>query len=129
MSRRQKFWMYGAIAFVVCTILILATAYGQGADPLHPRTRHIWALSLVAAAYVSFRGSLLVEKLTDQDLDATHNGSVSSVVTGWLKSRTGRQHAIDERMEARRQRVAAAKAKENSTTESSPSESSGAKQS
>jgi len=108
MTRRQKFWMYGGIAFVICSVLILATAYGQGADPLHPRTRHIWALSLVAAAYVSFRGSLLIEKLTDAESSETRKPSMFSQVV------TGRRHAIDERMDARRQRVAAARAKRGS---------------
>lgn len=127
MSRRQKFWMYGGIAFVICVILVLLTAYGQGADPLHPRTRHIWLASLAAAAYVSFRGALIIEKFTDKDVDRTGNSYFWKFFTGWMTSGTGRRHAIDERMEARRQRVAAAKEKQAEPGNTSPSESSGAK--
>lgn len=121
--------MYGGIAFVVCVILVLLTAYGQGADPLHPRTRHIWLASLLAAAYVSIRGSLIIEKFTDKNVDRSGNNYFWRILTGWMTSGTGRRHAIDERMEARRQRVAAAKEKQSGTTDTSASKSSGAQQS
>ena len=127
MSRRQKFWMYGGVAFVICVVLVLLTAYGQGADPLHPRTRHIWLASLLAAAYVSFRGALIVEKLTSTDVDRSKDGYIRKALFGWRAPGAGRRHEVDVRMEARRQRVAAAKAKQASQSESSPSESSGAK--
>ncbi|MEL6830448.1 MAG: hypothetical protein AAFO63_09965, partial [Pseudomonadota bacterium] len=103
-------------AFLICAVLILATAYGQGADPLHPRTRHIWALSLVAAAYVSLRGSLIIEKLTSKD----DSSKASKSMFGQLVSR--RKHSIDDRMDARRQRVAAAKANQSRVSEPAPSD-------
>ena len=102
MTRRRKTLLYGSIAFVICVILIVATAYSQGADPFHPRTRHIWALSLIAALYASFRGAILVERLL-------HSQSGRKLVKGLGLFKS--EHAIDKRMAARKARVEAAKAK------------------
>lgn len=103
MSRRNRILRNGAIAFVACVLIILSTAYSVGADPLHPRTRHIWALSLFAAFYVSFRGAKIAEQLMQKMSKA--NGGTGF---GLFKS----EHAIDKRMAARKARVEAAKARE-----------------
>lgn len=123
MSRRLRFWMYGGIAFVVSTIFIVLVAIAQGADLTLAATQYILILWIVAAAYASVRGSLLLEKLTRND------GSDQSKKPFLSRLVSGRRHAIDDRMDERRRRVAAAKTKQASQTESSPSESSGAKQS
>ncbi len=96
MTRRNTILLYSAIAFVTCVILILVTAYNIGADPLHPRSRHIWLLSLVAALYASVRGAMIVERMT-------HGQGLPGLFR--------KQHAIDKRMAARRRRVEAAEAK------------------
>ena len=108
MSRRRRTILYGAISFIVCAALILATAYGSGADPLHERSRHIWALSLVAAAYVSFRGALIIERMGN-------SGDDSQPKRGWSAIFKSSEHDIDRRMNARRERVAAAKAARDET--------------
>ena len=107
MTRRKKTLMYGAIAFAVCVVLILTTAYSQGADPFHPRTRHIWALSLFAALYASFRGARIVEQL----MRKLSNGGQGRY--GLFKS----EHAIDKRMAARKARVEAAQQRQDDETE------------
>ena len=99
--------MYGAIAFAICVILILTTAYSQGADPFHPRTRHIWALSLFAALYASFRGARIVEQL----MRKMSNGGQGRF--GLFKS----EHAIDKRMAARKARVEAANKRQSDEPE------------
>lgn len=108
MSRRRKTILYGAIGFVVCAVLIIATAYGSGADHLHERSRHIWALSLIAAAYVSFRGALIIERMG-------HAGDDSQPRRGWAAIFKSADHDIDRRMKARRERVAAAKVRRDET--------------
>ncbi len=103
MTRRKRILMYGAIAFVIAVILIVTTAYSQGADPFHPRTRHIWALSLIAALYASFRGAHLVDRML-----RSQGGRKAMKGLGLFKS----DHAIDKRMTARRERVEAAKVRD-----------------
>lgn len=108
MSRRNKILLYGAIAFVICVVLILLTAYSQGVDPLHPRSRHIWLLSLVAAFYASFRGAMIFDRMSRK-----WSGSPGSDDPGkpGLLGAFRKEHAIDQRMAERKARVAAAKAK------------------
>lgn len=106
MSRRNRILLYGAAAFVVCVILIISTAYMQGADPFHPRSRHIWLLTLFAAFYVSFRGAKIVDKLMRK---WQADGAAGKKRFGLFKS----EYAIDKRMAARRERVATAKAKQD----------------
>lgn len=108
MMLRKNTLIYALAAFVICTFLIFGTAYSVGADPLHPRSRHIWALTLVVAVYVAVRGALVLERaMTKPD------GSVDPRASGkGLSVFKGKSYAIDRRMAARRERVAAARAKQ-----------------
>ncbi|MEM1146384.1 MAG: hypothetical protein AAGA72_01690 [Pseudomonadota bacterium] len=101
MSRR--FLLIASSAFLICVALIFLTAYGVGADPLHPRSRHIWGLSLIAAAYASIRLAMIAGKI----LDARNDADEPSMFGLFRK----REHAIDRRLEARRARLEAAKKK------------------
>jgi hypothetical protein len=96
MSRRTRFLLYFAIAFAVCLILVAAMAFGVGQNPFDPNTRHIWAVSLIAAIYASFR--------TAKGKDARPQPRGFSILGK-------REHDIDRRMAARRERIEAAKAK------------------
>lgn len=104
MTRRQSIWTITLLAFLVCAVLILSTAYSQGADPLHPRSRHIWALSLLAAAYVSYRGAIIFENLRNPA-----EGKAAGGAGRLLRLFRTKEHPIDRRMAARRARVAAAR--------------------
>lgn len=103
MSKRSRFWLVALAAFVVCCGLVLLTAYSVGADPLHPRSRHIWALSLVAAAYASIRLSMIVGRFLD-----AREGDGHSAGLGLFGKK---DHAVDRRLAERRARVEAANAK------------------
>jgi len=102
MSRR--FLMIAAGVFVFCTGVTVIAAYNFGADPFHPRSRHIWALSLVAAAYASIRIAMVVTRY----LDARDPSDGASSSTG-LPIFGKKDHAIDRRLAERRARVEAAK--------------------
>lgn len=107
MSKRTRFILYTAVAFVVCVILILGMAYNFGQDPFNPDIAHIWALSLVAAAYASARIAMITEKVLKWSNDDSEGGPR---LKGFgFGSKKG--HDIDRRMAARRERVEAAKAK------------------
>lgn len=110
MTRRTKTFLYGLIAFLVLSVLIVTTAYMQGADPFHPRSRHIWALSLIAAAYAGFRGAIIVERA----MSWREKGKEGRPGLGLFGGKT---HAIDKRMAARRARVEAAKEKQTQQDE------------
>ncbi|MEM9178776.1 MAG: hypothetical protein AAGA89_03660 [Pseudomonadota bacterium] len=107
MSKRGRFWIITFTAFIICSGLILVTAYSVGADPFHPRSRHIWALSLVAAAYASIRASMIIGKL----LDARENADLDSPISG-IPFFGKKDHAIDRRLAERRARLEAARKKE-----------------
>lgn len=96
--------LYTLLAFVTACVIILLTAYSQGADPLHPRTRHIWLVSLVAAAYFSWRVVPIIMKL----MGSAENKSPSAADNLFF----GKTHAIDKRMADRKARLAAAKEKQ-----------------
>ena len=113
MSRNTRFWVMSAGAFVICASLIVLTAYSVGADPFHPRSRHIWALSLVAAAYASIRISMIAGRFLDaRTQDGEDGGPLPFGPFG------KKEHAIDRRMAERKARVEAAqnRAKENETS-------------
>ena len=110
MTRRTRTLLYVSIGFAVAVFLVVATAYSQGADPLHPRSRHIWALSLIAALYIVVRGAIFVERVQhrrSQGYDKTKPG-LSNL--SFFRS----EHAVDKRMAQRRARVEAARAKQES---------------
>lgn len=105
MSRR--FLLLTAGAFVICVSLVLLTAYSVGADPLHPRSRHIWALSLVAALYASVRLAMIAGKILD-----ARNGNGDAFGIGLFGKK---DHAINRRLEERKARVEAAQKRANET--------------
>lgn len=100
-------------AFVICAGVILATAYSVGADPFHPRSRHIWALSLVAAAYAAIRISMIAGRFLDARSQDGEEGTAMPFGPFGKK-----EHAIDRRMAERKARVEAAqnRAKQNETS-------------
>jgi DNA invertase Pin-like site-specific DNA recombinase len=107
MSRRTRFMLYFAIAFAVCLMLVAAMAFGVGQNPFDPNTRHIWAVSLIAAIYASFRTAMIVERIMRwraKGKDARPQPRGFSILGK-------REHDIDRRMAARRERIEAAKAK------------------
>lgn len=101
MSKRLRFWLITLVAFFISCGLVVLTAYSVGADPFHPRSRHIWALSLVAAAYASIRLAMIAGRF----LDAREGEGTGMGLFG------KKDHAIDRRLAARRARVDAAKTK------------------
>lgn len=104
----MRFWIIALAAFVICCGLVLLSAYSVGADPLHPRSRHIWALSLIAAAYAAIRISMIAGKI----LDARENQDGAGTFGLGLFSK--KEHAIDRRLAERRARLEAAKEKASS---------------
>lgn len=105
MSRR--FLLLASGAFAVCVAVVLATAYSVGADPFHPRSRHIWALSLVAAAYASIRLAMIGGKILD-----ARSGEGGPALLGLIGKK---EHAIDRRLDERRARVEAAQKRAKDT--------------
>ena len=110
MSRRLKFVLLAIALFVVCVGLVLLTAYVQGIDPLHPRSRHIWLLALITAFYAAIRLAMILDSvLTWREREP----SESAGLFGLLKKRN---HPIDQRMAERRARVEAAQQKADTQT-------------
>ncbi len=107
MSPRYNKAVFIIALFGLAVVLILATAYSVGADPLHPRTRHIWALSLIAAAYFSFRAYTIYKKIS--------RGRDDWGASGWWPKFMKQEHPIDRRMAARRERVESARQKAKET--------------
>lgn len=112
MSSRARFWMITLVVFIISCAIILVTAYSVGADPFHPRSRHIWALSLIAAGYASIRISMIVGRF----LDARENDDGSSALSG-VPFFGNKDHTIDRRMAERRARVEAAQKRSKETTD------------
>ena len=112
MSDRTRFWTIALIAFVFSCGVVLLTAYSVGADPFHPRSRHIWALSLIAAAYASIRIAMVVNRF----IEAQKNEDGASPLSG-LPFFGKKQHAIDRRMAERRARVEAAQKRSKETND------------
>ena len=112
MSSRARFWVITLVTFVISCGLVLLTAYSVGADPFHPRSRHIWALSLVAAAYASIRIAMVLSRF----LNARENDGVLSFLSG-MPIFGAKEHAIDRRMAQRRARVEAAQKRAKDTDE------------
>lgn len=104
MSRRLRFVLTALVAFVICTGLVLLMAYGVGADPFHPRSRHIWLLSLLAAAYASVRLAMIAERVLHWT-EAGKDGRPRLRGFGFLGKK---EHAIDRRMAERKARLEAA---------------------
>lgn len=110
MSRRQTFVLLAIALFILCAGLVVLTAYAQGADPLHPRSRHIWLVSLIAAFYAAIRIAMILDSVMSwrERLETDD----APRMFGFLKKT---DHAIDKRMAERRARVAAAKDKSELT--------------
>ncbi len=117
MSSRTRFWVIATVTFVISCAVVVLTAYNVGADPFHSRSRHIWALSLVAAAYASVRIAMVVNRFFDARA-ADDGGSALSGVPFFGK----KDHVIDRRMAARRARVEAAQKTSKETTSSKEDE-------
>ena len=100
----KRFLVLTAVFFVLCTGLMILAAYNFGADPFHERSRHIWALSLIAAAYASIRISMIISRY----LDARELENGTSPLTG-LGLFGKKDHAIDRRLAERRARLEAAR--------------------
>jgi hypothetical protein len=111
MTKRTRFILYAVIAFVICMILILGMAYNFGQDPFAPETMHIWALSLIAAAYASIRIAMIAEKV----LRWSEGGDGEGPKLRGFGLGNKKGHDIDRRMAARRERVEAAKEKSDNT--------------
>lgn len=107
MSRRARFSIYFGIALAVCLILIAAMAFGVGQNPFDSNTRHIWAISLIAAIYASFRTAMIVERI----IRWRAKGRAGRPQPRGFSILGKREHDIDRRMAARRERVEAAKDK------------------
>jgi hypothetical protein len=105
MNKRTRFWTLATGAFVLCCGLVLLTAYSVGADPFHPRSRHIWALSLVAAGYASIRLAMIIGRWIDAQ------GSDGAEMPFGLLGK--KDHAIDRRLAERRARLEAAQKRSN----------------
>lgn len=112
MSSRTRFWVITLVTFVISCGLVLLTAYSVGADPFHPRSRHIWALSLIAAAYASIRISMVLSRF----LNARDNSDGGSLLSS-MPFFGAKEHAIDRRMAERRARVEAAQKRAKDTNE------------
>ena len=112
MSSRARFWVITLVAFVISCGLVLLTAYNIGADPFHPRSRHIWALSLIAAAYASIRIAMVVNRF----IEARESEDGGSFLSG-LPLIGKKDHAIDRRMDERRARVEAAQTRDKDKTD------------
>lgn len=103
MNRRTRFWSLTFAAFFICSGVVILTAYSVGADPFHPRSRHIWALSLVAAFYASIRIAMIIGRFLDARV-SQENGATAAPFGLFSK----KDHAIDRRLAERRARVEAA---------------------
>jgi len=102
----KRFLVLTAVIFVLCTGLMIVAAYNFGANPFHARSRHIWAMSLVASAYAAIRIALIVDRyLIGKELEIGTSYWTGLGVFG------KKDHAIDRRLAARRARVEAAKMK------------------
>ena len=117
MSSRSRFWMISLVMFVISCIVVLLTAYSVGADPLHPRSRHIWALSLIAAAYASIRIAMILNRF----LDAREENEAGAALSG-IPFFGKKDHQIDRRMAERRARVEAAQKRSKETNTSKEDE-------
>lgn len=106
----KRFLVLTAVFFVICTGIMIVAAFNFGADPFHERSRHIWAMSLIAAAYASIRISMIVSRY----LDAKELENGTSYWTG-LGVFGKKDHAIDRRLAERRARVDAAQKRANET--------------
>lgn len=98
--------------FVVCVGVMLLAAYNFGANPFHERSRHIWASTLIAAAYVAFRISMIV----DRYLENKEFQEGTSYFSG-LPIFGRKDHAIDRRLAQRQARVEAAQKRAKDTDE------------
>ncbi|MEM9738588.1 MAG: hypothetical protein AAF829_01875 [Pseudomonadota bacterium] len=91
--------------------LVYSVAFSQGLDLLNPQFRMIGLLGLVTTLYAGIRISLFLNKVVFAEKDTDGQSSVKkrSAFERW-----GRSSSLDARMDARRARVEAARAKQQS---------------
>ncbi|MEM5517268.1 hypothetical protein WNY37_09920 [Henriciella sp. AS95] len=104
MSRKTRTFVYAAGAFAIMLLMIVLMAWQQGVDPFHPRTRMYWLAAVVTALYLSLRGAVFVERLQFRRSKRQERVDTPSRLS----------KNIDDRMAARKARVEAARARQNS---------------
>lgn len=104
-----KFIALFVVTTVIAGALIYSVAFSQGLDLFDPQFRMIGLLGLVTTLYAGLRISMFLNKLVFPDRSGEADGAPRkrSAFERW-----GRSDALDARMDARRARVAAARAKE-----------------
>jgi len=108
MSRQLKTFFVAVALFVLCAGLLLITAYAQGADPFHPRSRMTWLLGLVMALYAAIRLAMIF----DRSLNWFQQGKTGRPYLWRFGFLNRSAHPIDQRMAERRARVQAARHRE-----------------
>lgn len=104
---KRFFLISGGIALAMGTLLFLI-AYFNGVDPMGPRFGWVLALGVIASIYAGLRVGYVVDKmLARREPGETVGASKTSSFRRW-----GRSEHLDSRLEARRRRVEAAKARE-----------------
>lgn len=101
MSRKTRTALYAVLAFAAMLLLILSMAWYNGVNPFHPRTRMYWLAAVLAALYVSLRGSIFVERIQYRRERKAEEQATPSRLSANIK----------DRMAARKARVEAAQKK------------------
>lgn len=101
MSRKTRTALYAVLAFAAMLLLILSMAWYNGVNPFHPRTRMYWLAAVLAALYVSLRGSIFVERIQYRRERKAEEQTPPSRLSANIK----------DRMAARKARVEAAQKK------------------
>lgn len=100
-----------AIALAMAAVLVGMALY-NGVSPTAPRFGWVFALGLIASLYVGLRIGYVIDKmLAPRDTAAPAKSSKTSTFKRW-----GRSEHLDSRMEARRRRVEAARARQDGET-------------
>ena len=119
MSRRLRFVLIAIALFFICVAILLITAYAQGADPFHPRSRLAWSLGLITAFYAAIRLAMIL----DQVLKWRQGGASERPRLRGFGFLAKQNHPIDNRMAERRARVEAAQQKAKQGEDPKPKDS------
>lgn len=107
-----RFSLIALTATLVVVAAIAGAMVSQGVDPLAPEVRTIALVSLAAAFYVGLRVAMVANRMFASREEAGEEGETPRKRRSAF-ARWGRSDALDARMEARRQRVARAKARQS----------------